>query len=70
MPEGHTLHRIARDLDAAFGGGPARFSSPQGRFAEGAALLDGGVVVEARAHGKHLFVEVEADLGVLSLIHI
>lgn len=69
MPEGHTLHRIARDLDAAFGGGPARFSSPQGRFAEGAALLDGGVVVEARAHGKHLFVEVEADLGV-RVLHV
>lgn len=69
MPEGHTLHRIARDLDAAFVGGPARFSSPQGRFAEGAALLDGGVVVEARAHGKHLFVEVEADLGV-RVLHV
>ena len=69
MPEGHTLHRIARDLDAAFGGGPARFSSPQGRFAEGAALLDGGVVVEARAHGKHLFVEVKADLGV-RVLHV
>lgn len=69
MPEGHTLHRIARDLDAAFAGGPARFSSPQGRFAEGAALLDGGVVVEARAHGKHLFVEVEADLGV-RVLHV
>lgn len=69
MPEGHTLHRIARDLDAAFAGGPARFSSPQGRFAEGASLLDGGVVVEARAHGKHLFVEVEADLGV-RVLHV
>ena len=69
MPEGHTLHRIARDLDAAFAGRPARFSSPQGRFAEGASLLDGGVVVEARAHGKHLFVEVEADLGV-RVLHV
>lgn len=60
MPEGHTLHRIARDLHAAFAGAPARFSSPQGRFAAGAALLDGGEVIEARAHGKHLFVEVSS----------
>ena len=58
MPEGHTLHRIARDLDAAFAGQAVGVSSPQGRFADGAALLDGGVLEEARAYGKHLFVEI------------
>ena len=41
MPEGHTLHRLADDLTAAFGGRPVRVSSPQGRFAAEAALLDG-----------------------------
>lgn len=61
MPEGHTLHRIARDLDAAFAGEPVEVSSPQGRFAAGAALLDGHELVEARAHGKHLFVEFPHD---------
>jgi endonuclease-8 len=30
-------------------------SSPQGRFAEGAALLDGCVLTGTDAHGKHLF---------------
>lgn len=64
MPEGHTLHRIARDLHAAFADRVVSVSSPQGRFASGAALLDGHEVVEARAHGKHLFVEF-ADERVL-----
>ncbi|HEY9335971.1 MAG TPA: Fpg/Nei family DNA glycosylase, partial [Kribbella sp.] len=40
MPEGHTLHRLANDVWDAFGGRTVRASSPQGRFAEGAALLD------------------------------
>jgi len=61
MPEGHTLHRIARDLHAAFAGQVVEVSSPQGRFASGAALLDGQEVVEARAHGKHLFVELTGE---------
>lgn len=61
MPEGHTLHRIARDLHAAFAGTAPRVTSPQGRFAAGAALLDGREVVAARANGKHLFVEHEGE---------
>ncbi|MGO1166705.1 MAG: Fpg/Nei family DNA glycosylase [Janibacter sp.] len=61
MPEGHTLHRIARDLHAAFAGTVVEVSSPQGRFAAGAALLTDHEVVEARAHGKHLFVEFATE---------
>lgn len=66
MPEGHTLHRLARDLDAAFAGRPVRVSSPQGRFADSAALLDGRVVEGAEAWGKHLVV----DLGDDRLVHV
>ena len=55
MPEGHTVHRLARALDALFGGQPLRVSSPQGRFADGAALLDGHVLVASEAWGKQLF---------------
>ena len=44
MPEGHTLHRLAAALDDAFAGQPSGSSSPQGRFAESAALLDGRVL--------------------------
>lgn len=61
MPEGHTLHRIARDLHAAFAGRVVSVSSPQGRFASGAALLTDHEVIEARAHGKHLFVEFAGE---------
>ena len=36
-------------------------TSPQGRFAESAAVLDQTRMVEATAHGKHLFCEFAAD---------
>ena len=55
MPEGHTIHRLARDHTSWFGGTPVRVSSPQGRFLEAAALLDGQVLERADAYGKHLF---------------
>ena len=61
MPEGHTIHAQARRLDRAFAGRPVSVSSPQGRFAESAALLDGGVVSGAEAAGKHLFLHHEGD---------
>ena len=57
MPEGHTLHRLAGALDAAFAGSVPEVSSPQGRFADGAALLDGTTLERSWAHGKLLFVD-------------
>lgn len=61
MPEGHTLHRLARDLDDAFAGSVVRVGSPQGRFAEGAEQIDGLVLEEAEAWGKHLFLDLERE---------
>ena len=61
MPEGHTLHRIARGLHGAFAGTIVEVSSPQGRFGAGAALLTEHVLLEARAHGKHLFIEFAGE---------
>jgi DNA-formamidopyrimidine glycosylase len=61
MPEGHTLHRLAHEVGAAFGGRRVSVTSPQGRFAESAALVDGSVVVGAEAAGKHLFVELSGE---------
>jgi endonuclease-8 len=55
VPEGHTIHRLARDHKRLFGGAPVAASSPQGRFTAGAALLDGLVLTRTDAHGKHLF---------------
>lgn len=61
MAEGHLLHRAARDLNALIAGGPARVTSPQGRFAAGAAEVDGRVLERAEAWGKHLFVVFAGD---------
>lgn len=61
MPEGHVLHRLADGLRTAFAGAPVGVSSPQGRFAEEARLLDGRVPVQARAVGKHLFLEFDDE---------
>jgi endonuclease-8 len=66
MPEGHTLHRLATALDDAFAGHPVRVSSPQGRFAESAALLDGRTVERAESWGKHLWVHFAQD----DLVHV
>ena len=41
MPEGHTLYRLAADLREAFLDRPVHATSPQGRFVEEAALIDG-----------------------------
>ncbi|MCX5042798.1 Fpg/Nei family DNA glycosylase [Aldersonia sp. NBC_00410] len=54
MPEGHTLHRLARLHQQRFAGAPVRVSSPQGKFAAGALMVDGRVLVKAEAWGKHL----------------
>jgi formamidopyrimidine-DNA glycosylase len=61
MPEGHTVHRSARDLLARFGGQDVIVSSPQGRFSDGAALLDGRELTGAEAHGKHLLARFGED---------
>lgn len=63
MPEGHTLHRLAGQLSAAFAGEVVRVSSPQGRFAD-AAHVDGTRMLGATSAGKHLFLEFERDLFV------
>jgi endonuclease VIII len=61
MPEGHTLHRLARELTDVFGAQQVRVGSPQGRFADAAALLDGAELHGAEAWGKHLFISFPAD---------
>ena len=55
MPEGHTIHRLARDHAPLLVGRPISCASPQGRFSEGAALLSGRVLERLDPYGKHLF---------------
>lgn len=61
MPEGHSVHRIARQFGANFVGTAPEVTSPQGRFAQGAALLTGRTMLDARAVGKQMFLEFEGD---------
>lgn len=63
MPEGHTLHRLARLHTEFFAGGPVRVSSPQGRFADH-VVVDGRYFSHATAAGKHLFHHYEGGLAV------
>ncbi|WP_025157574.1 Fpg/Nei family DNA glycosylase [Leifsonia aquatica] len=62
MPEGHSVHRIARQFATNFVGHRVAVSSPQGRFAEGAARIDGQVMTAAKAVGKQMFLEFESGL--------
>ncbi len=62
MPEGHSVHRIARQFDRNFVGRRVSASSPQGRFVEGAAVLDGRTATEVRAVGKQMFLAFDDDI--------
>ncbi|MCA0218114.1 MAG: Fpg/Nei family DNA glycosylase [Actinobacteria bacterium] len=68
MPEGHSVHRIARQFALHFVGRRVAASSPQGRFAAGAAQLDGHVMTEAMAVGKQMFLEF--DTGLWLRVHL
>lgn len=68
MPEGHSVHRIARVFDSLFVGSRPELTSPQGRFSEGAALLSGRELREARAVGKQLFLAF--DEGLWMRVHL
>jgi endonuclease-8 len=55
MPEGHTIHRLAFEHARDLAGDTLSVSSPQGRQADVAAVLDGHLLEHVEAHGKHLF---------------
>jgi endonuclease VIII len=63
MPEGHTIHRLARLHRTTLVGRAVAADSPQGRFADGAARIDGCTVVGTEAYGKHLFHRYAAGAG-------
>ena len=61
MPEGHSVHRIARQFRVNFVGTEPEVTSPQGRFARGAELLSGREMTDSRAVGKQMFLEFSGD---------
>lgn len=62
MPEGHSVHRIARQFTHNFVGHAISASSPQGRFVDGAFRLDGRVLETAFAVGKQMFIGFGDDI--------
>ena len=54
MPEGHTIHRAARDHRRILAKRKLEVESPQGRFSQGASILSGQLCLTVEAFGKHL----------------
>jgi endonuclease VIII len=63
MPEGHTIHRAALDHRKMLAGHRLDVSSPQGRFLDGAAELDGHKCKAVEAYGKHLLYDFAHGLS-------
>lgn len=68
MPEGHTIHRLAREHAKLLVCRRVQVSSPQGRFAAGAAIVDGRSVRRIEPYGKHLWYHF--DGGELLHVHL
>ncbi len=66
MPEGHVVHRQARELNRLFTDQIVDVSSPQGRFAQSASVLNETKFAKSHAYGKHLFINFEHG----NVIHI
>lgn len=65
MPEGHLLHRYAREQTLGLAGEKLAVTSPQGRF-DDARALDGLRLEGVQAYGKHLFYAFERD----TIVHV
>jgi endonuclease-8 len=75
VPEGHTVHRLARRHTTLLRDEDVHVLSPQGRFAADATLVDGQRFRRAEAYGKHLFhdygngLSVHVHLGIYGEFH-
>ncbi|MDO4761615.1 MAG: DNA-formamidopyrimidine glycosylase family protein [Corynebacterium sp.] len=63
MPEGHVIHKLAHDLTSTFAGKTVEVTSPQGRFAHEASLLNNTTLISAEAFGKQLFIEFDCPIA-------
>lgn len=68
MPEGHKTHHLAQLHGSILRDHPLRITSPQGRFRGDARKVNGQLLSEVRAAGKHLFYEF--DSGRIIHIHL
>jgi endonuclease VIII len=63
MPEGHTIHRAARDQHKAFANQTLEVTSPQGRFSSSASEINGQKCASVEAYGKHLIYRFDTPLA-------
>ncbi len=71
MPEGHTIHRVARTQSSMLVGKFLHVTSPQGRFQTGAQTLDGKRLHAIEACGKHLFYQFDGgEAGPVLHVHL
>lgn len=61
MPEGHTIHRAAREHQQIFAEQVLNVSSPQGRFSDEAKILNKTLCISVEAFGKHLLYHFDND---------
>lgn len=66
MVEGHSCHRLAFQHRKRLVGRRFQASSPNGRFSDGAAAIEGKVLLRIEVHGKNLFYFFEGG----AIIHI
>ncbi|MEM9252709.1 MAG: DNA-formamidopyrimidine glycosylase family protein [Planctomycetota bacterium] len=67
MPEGHTIHRHAKQQRPLLVDRAIEASSPQGRFDTGAAMIDGRLLESIEPVGKHLFYHFADDAGIVHI---
>ena len=70
MVEGHSVHRIAAAQRKRLVGRKFEASSPNGRFADGARLIDGRTFARVEAVGKNLFVFFAAAGAPDVVVHV
>ena len=71
MPEGHTIHRLARDIGRDLRGRLLRAETRQEDFfGGGARRLDGRTLADTSAQGKHLFLHLDGAPSTDSVLHV
>jgi formamidopyrimidine-DNA glycosylase len=70
MVEGHSVHRVAAAHRERLIGKKFKATSPNGRFAAGAAAIDGQTFQRIEAVGKNLFGFFGPANGPLAVVHV
>lgn len=69
MVEGHGVHRVAAAHRRELVGKRFAATSPNGRFAEGAAVIASKLLVDVQAIGKNLFYSFAGDKAEKVVMH-